>query len=793
MFKLNLKIAWRNLWKNKVYTSINIGGLAIALTTFMMVFLYVSYEDSYDQDLPEYEHIYLVGRNLPDAKTGYTPAPMAELLRENFPEVAAVGRTRYTGFEFPINTDHGRVYANQAIQMEFEVAKMFKIWPSMGLSETKGMGLELYVPRHFYAQLFPNQAFDFPKKIALGPKKDGQGAEVRGIIDRNDAHSNIKFDVLAMGKDISFGNKDYESNPFETYIRVKSGTDINLLQEKIGRLYKKELEKSGVIARDSRLANRELIYLDPLKNLHLKPQSGTDNSEKTVKALFLLSLLILVIACINFTNLSVAQSTKRAKEVGVKKVMGAYRFDLILQFIAEILMQCFLALILGLLLTELLLPAFNTLYGIRLSLWSSDMRPLIWQLPLILLVITLISGVYPAVVLSGYKPAAVLKGDLQTSYRTVWLRNLLLTGQFSIAIVFIVSLLIVKAQLKYMQTAEVGFRPQQVVHIKNIQFYDNPADFEPVHQKIMKIPGVKAVTVASSIPDGSRPGTAKYRMNGKASTIDFVDVDFDYFETLQIDLKDGRLFDRAFKTDSLSGAILNETAAARFGLIDPVGKVIRGCDLDYRVVGLIKDYKAQGFENPVQPTIYTIKNPCNHWKIKLMLSIDQNKMATVLASLRSQWPDINKLDGEDFRYEFLDEVYGRLFQKQEQLQSVFFFAATLTILIALIGLFAFSAFTTSNRIKEISIRKILGATDFQLLKLLNVFFIWMVLLANLIAWPFAYLVATKWLDLFAYRIEISPIPFLTATLLSIGLTIITVSLQTRKAVRMNPVNALKYE
>jgi len=792
MFKLNLKIALRNLWKNRVYTSINIGGLAIALAAFIVVVLYVTYETSYDKNLPNYDRIYLVGRSLPDSKTDYTPAPLSKLIKDNLGEVEAAGRARNTWFEFPLNTEHGRVYSNKALQLDLETAKMFEIWPDKRLIETKSMLLEMYLPDLFLKELFPNEKVSFPRLVGIGSKKAGQTGEIKGTINRSDEHSNLKFDILALGKDISFGDQDYGTNNFQTYIQVRKGTDITDLQQKIDRLYKKELIKSGVSASDARIAGRPVIFLDPLKNLHLKPMAGTDTNNRMVIALFWLSVLIMVIACINFTNLTIVQATKRAKEVGMKKVMGAYRFDLIVQFLAEIYIQCCVAMVLGLIMTEVLLPVFNTQFNLPLSLLKGD-SALLWQLPMILLAITVISGVYPAFVLSGYKPASVLKGNLQSSYKTFWLRNALLAGQFSIAVIFIVGLFIVSDQLKYMRTEDTGFQTGQVVYIKSIQLYNKPKDFEQARAKIMKIPGVNYVTVASDIPDGIKPGTSRYKLSNRELSMDFLDVDFDYFETLKAKLKEGRFFSRDFNADSINSAIINETAAARYGVANPVGEIIRGCDMEYKIVGVIKDFKAQGFEKAVEPTIYAIKNPCNNRKTKIMINIDQNRMAAVLATLKSQWSDINKLDGEDFRYEFLDELYGRLFKKQEQLQSVFFFAAILTIFIAVLGLFAFSAFTTNNRIKEISIRKILGATNLQVFKLLNVFYIWIVLIANLIAWPLVYLLAHQWLDMFAYRIDMPFLPFLIAGIISVTLTLLTVTIQAGKVVKMSPADALKYE
>jgi putative ABC transport system permease protein len=792
MFKLNFKIALRNLWKNKVYTAINIGGLSIALAAFILVILYVTYETSYDKDVPNYDRIYQVGRSLPDFKTEYTPAPLAKAIKDHFPEIEMAGRTKSIPFEFPMTTDHGRVYTKKALQLDQQTAKMFNIIPSGGPDEEKDLKLNMYIPELFRKQLFPDPKLTFPQFIMLGPKAAAQKEMVWGTIDRVDEHSNLKFDIVVIGRDIAFNDQDYGTNNHNTYIQVKQGANILALEKKIDQLYKRELIKSGVPANDRRIAGRSVIFLDALKNLHLKPIAGNDTNYKVVMALFGLSILILIIACINFTNLSIVLATKRAKEVGIKKVMGAYRLSLTFQFITEIFMQCFIALVLALVLAEIMLPLFNSIFNTPLSIWTG-ISFLTWQLPLILVLVTLISGIYPAMVLSGYKPVQVLKGNFQTSYKTLWLRNSLLIGQFGIAIVFIVGLLVVNSQLKYMRAEDTGFKPDQVLYIKNIVLFREPWSFEPLHEKILKIPGVNNVTIASNLPDGSKPGTNTYKIDGKEATIDFIFTDYDYFETLGIELKEGRFFSKEFKSDEENGAVLNETAVARYGIINPVGKTIRGCGIDYKIVGVIKDFKSQGFERAINPTIYTIKNPCSFSKDKIMINIDQSRMSLVVAALKKQWPDINKTDGDDFRYEFVNELYGRLFKKQEQLQSVFFFAAVLTIFIALLGLFAFSAFTIANRVKEISIRKILGATDLDVYRLLNSYFVWIVLVANLIAWPAAYLLARKWLGTFAYRIEMPLIPFITAAVISTIITVLTVSIQVRKAVKTNPADALKYE
>ncbi|MES2419338.1 MAG: FtsX-like permease family protein [Bacteroidota bacterium] len=787
MFKLNLKIALRNLWKNRSITAINVGGLAIALAAFILVTMYFTYETSFDKKNPNYDNIYIVGRAYPDFKTNFTPPPLAKAIKENFPEVVAIGKMKKGGFELAVSNKENTIFSKQQLFVEYEAAKLFNIVPTNGLQKPNGEEFLYYLSTPFMQTLFPNKKDNKPEMVAIASKSAGLFGKVTGSITP-DPHSNISFDAITIVNEIGAG-ENYGMNNYYTYLQVKPGTKIQDLEQKINRLYQAELIKTGVKIED---ASKASTFLDPLKNQHLRPKAGNDANYKVLIALSILGFLILVIACINFTNLSIAQAAKRAKEVGIKKVMGAYRFQLTFQFIIEILMQCLVATILGLIIAELVLPKFNTLFLVELSIWNIN-NSLSWQLPLILLFITLIAGFYPAMVLSGFKPAAVLKGNFQTSRQSYWLRNSLLVVQFSIAVLFITGLLIISTQLKYMRTQDMGFKPEQVAYVKNIAIFSKPEVFAPIREKIMRIPGVKSVTVANAIPDGSGTGTNGYTVDGQKHNINMLDVDFDYFETLDIKLKEGRFFSTTFKSDIENSAILNEAAVAKYGLTNPIGKTIKGCDVTYTIIGVVKDFKAQGFEKAIEPTIYAINNPCGNYKMEIMLKIDEKQMAAVLATLKSRWADINKLDGDNFRYQFLDEMYGKLFKKQEQLQSVFFAAAMLTIFIAILGLFAFAKYITNGRIKEIAIRKILGANDIQLLKLINTSFFIMVAIANLISWPLAYILTKKWLATFAYRIDIPILPFVLSAILTILLTIITVTVQANKAIKANPVDALKYE
>lgn len=787
MFKLNLKIALRNLWKNKGITAINIGGLAIALAAFILVMLYTTFETTYDSESENYNEIYLVGRSTPDYKTNYTAPPFAGLLKSNFAEIVACGKMKSGFFEFPLNSNYGRFYSSKSAQMDFELAKMFNVIPSTGLRMP--VDLDMYLIPEAMGTLFPNQDPNTPKQVIVGPKQMGDVRKVSGLINWNSAHSNIKFDLLVIGKEIGAG-EDYGFNNYNTFIQVAKGTNIQSLTSKIEKLYHKTLLQIDPSQKE-RIKSTH-IYLDPLSRLNLNPTAGSDSNYKVLIAIGSLGLLTLIIACFNFTNLSIAQATSRAKEVGVKKVLGAYRFQLVAQFLTEMFLQCFLATVVGLILAELLLPTFNMLFFVKLSLWENSTR-LIISLGIILLIITLIAGTYPALILSGFKPSKVLKGNFQHAKESYWLRNGLLIAQFSIAVIFVSCLLIINAQLRFMQTQDVGFKASQVIAVKNMAIFNKPQVFAAVRDRIMEIDGVKSVSVATSLPDGAKAGSNTYEMKGNSAIINFLDVDFDYFETLNIELKSGRFFQNKFPSDTINTAIINEKAALTFGVKNPIGELITGCGIAYKIVGVVGDVKSQGFEKPVEPTIYAIKNPCGNYKTNLIIRIDQAKIPTALTALKENWSSINKLDGEDFRYHFLDELYGKLFQKQQQLQSIFLAAAVLTIIIAVLGLYAFAKYITNGRIKEIALRKILGASDFQLLQLLNSSFIRMVIFANLIAIPLAYVLSNKWLDSFAYRIDLPYSPFICSALISLGLTLFTVSFQVRRAIQANPVDALKYE
>lgn len=790
MFKLNFNIVLRNLKRYPVNTFINIGGIAVAITAFIVIMLYTQYENGFDVANPNYKNIYLVGRDLPNNVTNYTSPEFATKIREGCPEIELTGKVKYTSFEFAMWSANARIYVKNVLSVDYDAYRIMSFDVRGGVLKPKETGERRFLlSESDFKSLFPNNKNFNPEMVGVGNKAYGQNSTVDGAF-KPDLHSTLVFDGLAVTDDIAAG-MDSADNSYMTFIQVKPNTDIANLQHKINTIYKQLLSKD--ISDVGSAGNKEnLIFLDPLSNLHLHPKAGTANNKKVVDVIMYLGFLVLLLGCINSVNMNIAQAIKRAKEIGVKKVMGASRQSLVLQFMLEIFIQCSIAGIIGLIAMEFLLPVLNNVLDVNLSLWTGNSNVFL-IIALSLFIATIVSGLYPAIVLSSYKPALVLKGNFDNSLQSQWLKKALLIFQFSIAIAFITGLSIVGAQLNYMQTEDKGFSASQVVYIRNMAVFDKEDVFKPVKERILKMEGVQSVSVANSVPASPTPLSQLFSVDGKENYFSAVSVGFDYFETLDVKLAEGRFFSTQFVADTASSIILNEAAVKRYGILNPVGKVIRGCKTAYTIVGVIKDFKSEGFEKAVEPTVYTIRNSCGDAKIAILIKLDQNKVSGALSDLKSNWAEINKLDGEDFRYDFMDNLYSQLFKKQEQLKFIFSCLSAITILIALFGIYAYARFITNSRRKEIAVRKILGANNLQIMRLLNGHFTWMIVISNILAGAIVYVVASRWLENFAYKQDISVVPFIVTGLVTTTLIVVTVCFHAFRALKAKPVTILKYE
>ncbi|RZJ85891.1 MAG: FtsX-like permease family protein, partial [Chryseobacterium sp.] len=431
MLKLNFKIAFRNFQRNLINSIISIGGMAVAISAFLIIILYVKYEREYDALTPNYSQIYLVGRDLKGVQSSLISAQFAQKIKETFPEIDRVGKVRYTDFEFPISNKKSRIYVKNVVSADYDAYKILDFQlDEHAFNSTAKSERTFFLSEADLNTLFPDKKDTSPELVTIGPVAAGQKGKVQGSF-KPQKHTNIVFDGLAVTADIASG-MDATDNAYMTFIQVKPEADVANLTLKFNRLY-----ASDAISRDETVnpeSTAHVVTLKPLRDLHL--QSGSGNSAKVVNVLLWLGILVLVLACIGFVNMNIVKSTARAKEVGVKQVLGVTRVGLMMQFIIEILIQSALSAVLGLLLTEFLLPVVNTVFEVNLSIWSSS-GSLFLLLILVVVFATLLASLYPSLVLSSYKPASILKGSFSKGKQVLWLQKSLLAFQFSIAVVFI--------------------------------------------------------------------------------------------------------------------------------------------------------------------------------------------------------------------------------------------------------------------------------------------------------------------------------------------------------------------
>lgn len=792
MNNLDFKIALRTFLKSKWYNFLNIAGLALGLAAFIFVTLYVDNETSYDQWNKNIDRIFLVEREMPNGPSPYTPGKLAAAIKSMCPEVEETGRMNTALFQLPFYTPSGRFLVKKWVGADYSIAKILGVKPKgFNLNPNNAMPTILLSKRTANV-LFPGESAIHNKTVNM-ISKTGMPMTIAGVADDVPGNTNLNFDCIGFSGDITQGkDQSYANQIYQTYLLVKPNADISLLSKKIDKIYKEAvLADTSQVAKEAlTLSTASIIYLDPLKNLHLKPHYASHVNDQIVKGLVILAIIILVVTGVNFTNLYISQANKRSKEVGVKKVNGITKRQIIVQFLMEIFFQCLLALIVSFGIVIKGLPYFNQLLGVNLLISGISLKIII-QLLITLTSLTLLAGIYPALVMAGFKPAEVLRGNQFANGETFsWMRGSITLLQFTFAIGFVITLIIINQQVTFMKSENPGFTAKQVVYIDNLGIYNNPQKFESVSSRIKAIPGVKNVTVASNVPGGIIPASYEYAVQSRAYVMQTIAVGYRYFETLNIGLKEGQFFSSSFPVDS-ANAVINETAAKAMGLKKPIGATVKGSGGNYRIIGVIKDVKANGFEANIQPTIYLMNDGYGLSKTQIMISAESNAIPAMLTTLSHQWSNINKLDGDNFNYHFLDELYGQLFIKQEQLQSVLTYFSALAMFIASLGFFASAAQAIRLRMKEIAIRKVFGAKGQQLMVTLGKPFFYIVLIANVIAWPVSLVIATKWLETFAYRIHISFAPFIIAMVISIAIVAVTVCLQIMRAVRFNPAIKLK--
>ncbi|MEM9674491.1 MAG: ABC transporter permease [Bacteroidota bacterium] len=791
MFKSYFKIAWRSMLKQKLYSFINIGGLSIGLSCFILISLYVQHELSYDRFYDNADQIYRIyQREVGDFYLGTdlfatTVPELAPALMEEFPEVVHAATLRET------NALLGYEESNYYEKGFWGDKHFFDVFPYSFVQGNPQTALEkaesIVLTESLAKKIFGNRD---PMGQSL-TYQNQQDFIVTGIIKDLPTHSSFQFSfissILSSGTYVrEMEQQDWNNNDFHTFFTLAEGTKPLTLQEKLPILQDKYF---------TRKPRHEHIYMvQSLLNLHLDGSKNFDiglkGNPKYLSLFSFVAVIVLLLACINYMNLAIARSIRRAREVGLRKVIGAIRWQLIGQFIGESVLITFLGLLLALGLTYFLLPTFTYLLERPIELNFLENKFLLPSLLLLVLVVGISSGSYPAFFMSSLRPVQVLKGKIQGKISGVRLQKWLIIGQYAAAIILVISSFVIYQQFQFIHNKELGYNKEHVVTVsvldrgifKHIDVLKNEWF---THPKIISVAttaelptNVTSGTVIRHINESKEGGFEVYRAR----------IDFDYLDVFDIELLAGRDFSAEFVSDPEESIILNETAAKALGWTpeEAIGKFVK----DHKkrtVIGVVKDFHMHSMHMEIAPLM--LEMSLDYFAF-IAIKVRPDNLEGTLAFLEESLGDYSPYP---FEYQFLDEQFDRLYQVDTRLGEIFGFFTLLSIFIASMGLFGLAAFTAEQRTKEIGIRKVLGASISNIVSLLSQDFLKMIFIGFLLAIPVAWYAMHQWLQDFAYRIDIEWWIFALAGIFAIAIALFTISSQSIRAALANPVDSLRNE
>ncbi len=798
MLKNYFKVAWRNLLKSKVFSTVNIIGLAAGLASFVIILLYLNNELSYDKWNPELKKVYRVsvyenGDYLPQSY-----APLARFLADNDPEVeSATAMQGGMDFDVLMDANNKKIFQKGFISVDSLFLKVFPYKIIRGDAKTALNKPDATVITEELAHKLFGDKDPIGQTIKIFNAVTGT---ITAVMQEPKTPAHFGAQVL-MRMPYEKQNMHWGNRSFQTYIKLKHPANQTKLEDAINSFYYNERLKKGNKSYETykKAGPKTYLFTDAVGEIHNFPKHGESNF-KTVSILLILAVLLLLAGTINFSNLAVAKAIGRAKEVGIRKVLGSDRKQLVFQFMSETALQCAISLGIAVFIVYFSLRYINQSFGLNLSFWQQENpASIIIQIAICLLVVVLLSGLYPSLIVSKFNTAKVLKGNYTSGNKGTFFRNSLIIVQFMVASFFVIAVLIIKSQMNYMTTKDKGFSAEQVMRIQAPQKIREQG-FETVRNTLLSVAGVQLVAKSTSVPGDSKmladTSTFDFKFNGESFRLASVKISTDYFKTIKTALKNGRLFDESFADQNTRSAIINETAFKKLNDPQLIGKNIafNGCDsVPVKVVGVVKDFNVQGFESAVQPAIYTIGNKACMYQSGggILVKLNSNHMQKTVADIEQAW---KKVDPDSpIQYSFLDDNFQQLFLSYARLQSLITFFAMIAILISAMGLFALTAYFTRQRTKEIGIRKVLGATVAQLTALLSKEFVFLIVLSVLIISPFAWWAMAHWLQTFQYRIQISWWQFVAAGILVLFVAGITISFQAIKAALANPVKSLRSE
>jgi putative ABC transport system permease protein len=788
MLKNYFKLALRNLIKHKLYSLINILGLAVGIACCIMILLYVQEELSYDKF---HENADRIGRiftmefnNGAWKKDAGTPDLLGPALAKEYPEISDCVR-----FFHPSWIDKWAVSVNGRCFYEKELyfadGSIFKVFtfplikgdPETALKEPNSAVLSEEAAERYFGREDP-----VGKILTIDGRVE---AKITGIARKVPPNSHFRFDLM-----VSFGSNpekwalnNWRTKNFYTYLLFSKTADMNGFGNKLAAFVKKTFGD----VKDEKLA------IQPLTEIHLHSKDfnyemADNNSDAVYIYVFsAVAVFVLLIGCINFINLTTARSAVRAREVGLRKVIGANRTKLITQFLGESLAFSFLAVIVAFSLMEVFLPWVNHLTGKNLSLLQ---RQVVLPLAGLAVLVGLLAGSYPAFFLSAFRPVKVLKGSLSAGTKGALFRKVLVVAQFSISIILMVGTLIISNQLHFCLKKNLGFVKENIVVLP---IYDRQAMFRSQSFKNELKTDTQIVSIAGSeaVPGGNVGMRGTYPEGNSWGPRNSLFVGYDFFKTYGIEIKEGRDFSPEFPSDADDAYIINEAAARDFGWDSSLGKKLiwRGDQNGQgNVIGVVRDFHYRSLHQKIEPLIIQLQpDMCSYLSIRMKT----DDIMKTMSLIRKKWEEVNP--SSPFEYFFFDQNYDRLYRSEKRTATLFSYFGFLALFISSLGLLGLISYAAEQRAKEIAVRKVLGASLSKIMRIISQEFVFLVLIANAIAWPVAYYVMTRWLQSFAYRISMGIGTFVLAAALAFLVALLTVSFQAVKAALANPVDSLRYE
>ncbi|MHC1704890.1 MAG: FtsX-like permease family protein [Tenuifilaceae bacterium] len=802
-----IKHSLRALNRQKGYVLINIIGLSIGIACSLIIALYIAHELSFDQFNLKKDRIYqvvLTGKiGGQEMSSNSTCSPVGPTMLKEFPEVEDFNRINTWGETIVKNNDQS--FTESAfIESDSTFFNIFSVRLLNGdIKSVLNAPHKLVLSKSTSIKIFGKED-PIGKQLKVGT--DSIFYTVTGVME--DMPKTSHFDANMIGSFVTnnrANDNQWTSNSFGTYILLKPNTDPKQVDAKITEIIKKyvgaEIQKYlGITLEDFfSKGNKYNMYLQPLTAIHLNPEVSQEakaaNDPKYLLIFGSIAFLIILIASINFMNLSTAQAARRAKEVGIKKVSGSSRSMLVWQFISESIILAFISLLFAVLIVKLSIPFFNDLLKADFEFNILESWVTIPILIVVSIFVGLLAGSYPAFYLSSFNPYAVLKGTLKNSMKNGKLRSILVVLQFTISIILIIGSIIMFHQINYMINKDLGFNKEQLLVIRSAHAIGDRVD--AFKETVSKIPGVVKISASTAVPGHSNNHNG-YMMEGRGGETYLLQtawIDYDFFETYGMKISSGRNFDETHATDK-DACIVNERTLQKFDIKTPNStRFIKPSEDPSKpnylpIIGVISDFHFESLRSEVNPYIFIFKKKHNNWGY-ISIRVSSNASGNTVKEIEKVWKDFTANDPMQFF--FMDKDFERLYQEEKQSASLSVLFTFLAILIASLGLFGLTSFTVEQRTKEMGVRKAMGATITSLFMLISREIVLLVCISTLIAWPIVYFISKNWLQNYYYRINLPLFDFVIGFLIAIVIAVITISYRTIKSARVNPSESLRYE